>query len=445
MTLWFVLTVMISIAAVFVSSPFIRRLERSRLVSSGDLAVYRDQLREIENEVAQGLIDSTQAESASIEIKRRILAADQAGDPSGAPLSRQERKFAITAITSIVVFGSIVLYAIVGSPDLPSAPTRQAAMEPSVVQPSIGSPALKTVSAQTAALPQTVTSSTATLATAQPPTALPPVEEMIQRLLARLQRNTQDPEGWRTLGWSYFSLERFADAANAYSKAIELRPGAAEYRSARGEALVRDADGVVTPEAKKELEEAVKLDPKNARARFFIGLAKEQEGDKAAALSDWSSLLAEADPNEPWLPDLKRRMTDLRRDIGNGGATSLPTEPKVSGNGVLESLKAGEKSTPQPVEPAARGPRPEDIRNAEKMAPEDRTAMIRGMVDGLASRLDRSPRDADGWIRLVRSRVVLGDAELARKSLERALTVFTDDGPERTRIVEAAQQLGLPP
>ncbi len=71
--------------------------------------------------------------------------------------------------------------------------------------------------------------------------------------------------------------------------------------------------------------------------------------------------------------------------------------------------------------------------------------MIRGMVDGLANRLDQSPRDADGWIKLIRSRVVLGEADQAKRSLQRALAVFPEDGPERTRIVESAQQLGLSP
>lgn len=441
MTLWFVLTVMIAIAAVLVSAPFIRRLERSRLESAGELTVYRDQLKEIENEAAQGLIDSAQAESASIEIKRRILAADRAEDPSNAALSRQERRFAVTVVTSIVIFGSVALYAMVGNPDLPAA-TRQAAVEPPVVQPSVAASALKPASAQ----PQPITLSPpqASQAAAQPQTGLPPVEEMIQRLQTRLQRNPQDPEGWRVLGWSYFGIDRFIDAADAYSKAIELRPTFAGYRSARAEALVRDADGRVTPEAKKELEEALKLDPKDPRARFFIGLAKEQGGDKAAALAEWKSLLAEADPNETWLSDLKQRVTDLRRDLGDDSAPP-PAASTASGTGLLDTLKAADNARPQTVDPAARDPRPEDVRKAEKMAPEDRTAMIRGMVDGLASRLDQSPHDADGWIKLIRSRVVLGEADQAKKSLLRALTVFPEDGPERTRIVESAQQLGLTP
>ena len=442
MTLWLVLTAMISVAAVLVSAPFIRRLERSRLASAGNVAVYRDQLKEIENEAAQGLIDSAQAESASIEIKRRILAADRSDNSSDVPLSQPERNFAVTAVTAIVIFGSILLYAIVGSPDLPSTTLTQARPEqsPTLLSNATSAPKL----AQNPAQPQALASlpPPASGAPAQPQTGLPPVEEMIQRVQARLQRNAQDPEGWRLLGWSLFSLERFADAAGAYSRAIELRPASAEYRSARGEALVRDADGFVTPEARKELEEAIKLDPKDARARFFIGLAKEQGGDKAAALSDWNGLLADADPNEPWLPELKRRVTDLRRDPGDTSVAPPPATPKISVEDLQEFLRA-EKSKQQATETAQRGPRPEDIRNADNMAPQDRTAMIRGMVDGLASRLDQSPRDVEGWIKLIRSRVVLGDADQARKSLQRALAFFNEDGPERTRIVEAAQQLGL--
>ena len=129
MTLWFVLTVMIAVAAVLVSTPFIRGFERSRLETAGNLAVYRDQLREIESEASQRVIDRTQAEGASLEIKRRILAVDRADNPARPPLAPAERKFALTAVTAIVIFGSILLYAVVGSPELPSASPAQARIE----------------------------------------------------------------------------------------------------------------------------------------------------------------------------------------------------------------------------------------------------------------------------------------------------------------------------
>jgi len=444
MTLWLVLTVMIAVAAVLVSTPFIRRFERSRLETAGHLAVYRDQLNAIDSEAAQGLIDEAQAESARLEIKRKVLAADRADEPARPALGPAERKFALTAVTAIVTFGSILLYAVVGSPELPSASPAQARMEqPLGARLTLSTPPSTEPAARRALSTPPSTEPAAPQTTAQPQTGLPSVEEMTQRLQAKLQRNPQDVEGWRMLGWAYFNIERFADAANAYSKAIELRPDAAEYRSARGEALVRDAGGTVSAAAKTDFEEALKLEPKDARARFFIGLAKQQDGDKAAALSDWTTLLAEANPSEPWFADLKQRLAELQRELGDQGAALPSPAPKLSAEAMRDFLQS-EKAKQPPAE-ANRGPSPEDVRNAEGMAPKDRTAMIRGMVDGLANRLERQPRDAEGWIKLIRSRVVLGDTELANKSLEQALTIFREDGPERTRIVDAARQLGLNP
>jgi cytochrome c-type biogenesis protein CcmH len=472
MTLWLVLTVMIAVAAVLVSTPFIRRYERSRLETAGHLAVYRDQLNAIDSEAAQGLIDEAQAESARLEIKRKVLAADRADEPARPALGPAERKFALTAVTAIVTFGSILLYAVVGSPELPSASPAQARMEqplgprltlstppstepaarpalstpPSTepaARPALSTPPNTEPAARLALSTAPSTGPAAPQSPAQPPTALPSVEEMTQRLQAKLQRNPEDVEGWRMLGWAYFNIEHYADAADAYSKAIELRPDAAEYRSARGEALVREADGTVSAAAKTDFEEALKLDAKDARARFFIGLAKQQSGDKAAALSDWSTLLTEANPTEPWFADLRQRVAELQRELGDQGAALPSPAPKLSADAMRDFLQS-EKSKKPPAE-TNRGPSAEDIRNAQAMAPQDRTAMIRGMVDGLANRLEQQPRDAEGWIKLIRSRVVLGDTELANKSLEQALTIFREDGPERTRIVDAARQLGLNP
>ena len=93
----------------------------------------------------------------------------------------------------------------------------------------------------------------------------------------------------------------------------------------------------------------------------------------------------------------------------------------------------------------ARGPNADDVRNAQRMAPQDRTAMIRSMVEGLASRLEQTPDDAEGWIKLIHSRVVLGENDQARNSLRRALTQFGEDRPERKRIVDEARQLGITP
>jgi cytochrome c-type biogenesis protein CcmH len=435
MTLWLVLTIMISGAAVLVSAPFIRRLDRPQPGLVGDMEVYRDQLKEVENELRQGMIDDPQAETARVEIKRRALAADRMEQPALPKLSQDERNFAVMGVAGIVVLGSVGLYAATGNPDLPSmrgsgaAPraTSAFAREPSTV-------------ASFAAATQSLTDEDQGQTRLQ--TGLPPVDEMIRRLAARLVQNPNDVAGWRTLGWSYASIGHFSEAAEAYAKAIELSPGAAEIRSARIEVLVKSADGTVTAEARNAIEETLRVNPKEARARFFKGLAKEQDGDKASALAQWTELLKDVDSDEAWVADLKSRVGELERDLGIDAAPPVVSRPGTTG-GLLEALRTSR--APQMSRAIEKGPSQEDVRAAESMPAGDRANMIQGMVDGLASRLERSPRDADGWIKLLRSRVVLGETELARRALARGLDVFADDKQQRDRIVAAAQQLGLSP
>jgi cytochrome c-type biogenesis protein CcmH len=439
MMLWLILTAMISVAAVLISTPFIRNYERRRLASAQGLAVHHDQLREIESETARGLIDKSDGENAASEIKRRILAAAAAEEPPAPSLTSSERKFAVAVVTTTVVFGSVVLYAVIGNPDVPAAGPSQTASITTAT--SVGEARTDAGTQAIAALEQRTGQDGRDQQ--QQGSGLPPVEEMIGRVQTRLERNPRDPDGWRLLGWSLFNIERFAEAAQAYARAMELRPGSAEYRSARGEALVRAADGTVTSEARADFDEALKLDSKDARARFFIGVVKEQEGDKRGAMADWTAIVSEADPNEPWLPDLKQRLGALRRELGEDDRSASPARPDLSAERMQELLRSGKTAATEPAEP--RGPRAEDIRKAEGMSTGDRNLMIRGMVDGLASRLEQSPRDAEGWIKLIRSRVVLGEVEAAKQSLQRALSVFAEDVPERTRIADAAKQLGINP
>jgi cytochrome c-type biogenesis protein CcmH len=284
---------------------------------------------------------------------------------------------------------------------------------------------------------------------------------MTRRLAARLARNPRDTDGWRTLGWSYLNIGRFTEAADAYAKAIELDPGNAEFRGGRIEALVGAADGTVTAEAKTAIGEALKRDPRDVRARYFDGLAREQAGDKAGALAEWTELLKEGGSDDSWASDLRTRVSALRRDMGLDGnvITDVPRlvaagtpSGRSAAPAAVQPPRAVEKGPnpqgpnpqgPSPQGPSPQGPSPQDVQAAEAMAPADRTAMIRGMVDGLASRLERSPRDADGWIRLIRSRIVLGEGDLAKQALERGLAAFGDDTPERDRIAAAARELGV--
>ena len=204
---------------------------------------------------------------------------------------------------------------------------------------------------------------------------------------------------------------------------------------ARIEALVGSADGIVTAEAKAFIEDALKHDAKNARARFFEGLARQQEGDIKSALAAWTALLKDSASDESWVPDLRNRIRELNAD-----ADPVLPDAVTASRPQQTSRSPGRPQSPRAIE---KGPSAEDMQTAEAMPPADRSIMIRVMVDGLADRLEQSPRDADGWIKLMRSRVVLGESELARQALARGLAVFAEDAPERDRIVAAAHGLGL--
>lgn len=420
MILWSVLTIMIAVAAIAVATPFIRRLERRNSAAALDMAVFRDQLKEVESEAAQGLMDAAQAESAKAEIKRRALAISGANVDS-VGLSGSERSFAAVGVAIVVVGGAVALFALtanLGSGASDGVDEQAEASEPA--------PAPANAPSQNPRAAQTPSRNLGQLAPAASAPAgksgLPPVDELIQKIARRLEANPNDVAGWRMLGWSYAGVERYEEAADAYGKAIDLAPSIAQLRSARADALVRANGGSVTPVSMILVEEALRLDPRDPMARYLTGLSKEQSGDKAGAIAEWTQIVAEGDPNDGLILEVKQKLAGLQ---STGQA-------------------AGASATPAPRAPGAdRGPTAEDVRRSESMTPADRSAMIRGMVDTLAARLEQSPRDADGWLKLIRSRMALNEKEQANDSYKKALAAFSDDAAARDRISAAGREFGL--
>lgn len=139
------------------------------------------------------------------------------------------------------------------------------------------------------------------------------VDEVIAGLEARLQDNPGDAEGWRMLGWSYFETGRFAESATAMRRAIQLAPGNSEYHSMLGEALVMASkDEAISPDARAAFKRAVEIDPKDARARYFLAAAKDIDGKHAEAIEDWFGLLAETPADAPYAKDIR----DVIRNVG---------------------------------------------------------------------------------------------------------------------------------
>ena len=268
---------------------------------------------------------------------------------------------------------------------------------------------------------------------------LPDVDTMVERLALRLQKKPDDIEGWRMLGWSYFNLQQPAKAVEAYARAVALEPQGAALRSAYGEAMVAAENGTVTPQAVETFNAALALEAKNPKARYFVALALEQTGKKKEALDGWSSLLAEPMADEPWVADLRQRAQSLARELG----VILPAQPLLAADASGETASPAAGKLEVKTGHGPRGLTAEEIKLAQALPADQQQAMIRNMVSSLADRLESKPRDEEGWMRLIRSRVVLGEEGAAREALARALAVFADDASAGGRIAAGAKDLGL--
>ena len=437
MVLGVILAIVISIVAAIVSALSLRGFDREKVVASeGDIAACIDQLTELEKKTAAGTIDGHEADAARADIKRRILSAGRAENLDRARLLLSQRNLAVVVMAGIAILGASGLYA--WNNDLGNT----------IASFQLGSRQSTSVVDQLAAATVALRSEPFFSKNRRPvrpedqrQTKLGSVDEMIDRVVQRLKRNPEDVEGWRMLGWSYFNTDRFEQSSAAYAKAIELSPNNAEFRSAYGETLVRAAAGSVTDEAKAVFERTLQLNPTDFRARFFIGLSKEQAGDKMSALNDWIAILNSADSSEPRFADLMQRTNKLGQDIGVDVSSLLHRKNDETTEDVLGSFEKEQSADRS----AARktGPTAEDMRNAETMAPTDRAAMIRGMVDGLAARLEQSPNDVEGWSKLIRSRKILGENDAAEEALHHALDIFKSAPQEQEKIVTVGHEMGL--
>lgn len=411
MTLWIIMTALAAAAAYIVVTPFLRRSDTAG--DAGRIDVYRDQLEEVERERAEGQIGEAEADMARVEIERRILAASKTDSTAPQGISAVWRHRSLAMTSAVVVLGSVGLYAANGSPDLPGVPFVQPAVATSATQPARS----MQVAAGQADQPHDVAT-------------------MIDGLAAKLKKNPNNMEGWRMLGWSYYNTNKFKEAAEAYAKAIELKGDDAQLKSAYGEALVRASDGTVTDKARKAFSAAVEISPQDPRARFFLGLAKQQNGDPKAAIKDWVEMLRTAPAGAQWAGDLRERIQQV---ADQAGVDAKPMLAELDQSAPAKKIQTAETRTAQS------GPTDEDVKNAQEMKPEDRMAMIRGMVDGLAEKLKDDPNNPDGWIQLIRSRLVLNEPDKARAALGRAMEAFADKPDTKARIVDAAKSMGVTP
>jgi cytochrome c-type biogenesis protein CcmH len=461
MMFWLILTAMTCAAALAVIWPLAS--SRIALRSGGDIAIYRDQLNELERDVAVGLIQEGEAEAARVEISRRLLnAADTVETLAATPPSHRDwRKLAVT-LTSIVLLtaGSIGLYVRLGSPELAwaSQPSEQRTAEAGPLAPSVAA--------------------------------------LIAKVESYLQKNPRDGRGWETLAPVYMQIGRYTDSANAWKNSIALLGETADRQANLGEALAAEANGIITSEAKGAFVRSVTLNKKSVSARYYLGTAAEQDGKPDEAAKIWRELVADAPAGAHWVADVRaalarvennssgpvapkaseasaaqsldqnvmiRGMVDglaarLKQDGSNPDdwiklvrsykvlgeldkaraaiaearqATASDTDKQQRFEAALNELEAGGVVSPAQTENSPVGPR----QHSDEALP----AMVRRLSD----RLQKSGSDPDGWIMLVRSYVAMGETDKAAASIKNARAALADDQAKLQMLNEALQRFDI--
>ena len=378
-----VVALMTAAAVAAVAIPLLRRPAKPAAKRAEyDLAVYRDQLGEIERDRERGLLDATEAEAARLEVQRRILAAADAGSRDDTPPPVPGRALA-GGLAATLAAGAFAVYFTLGSPDIPNFP---------FAERNVGS----------------------RLAGGNAGPEHAEVAGLAVKLAARLKVNPGDLDGWILLARTYNTIGDLQGMVAAYRRALELSGGRLDLAASYGEALVLAADGQVTAEAFRLFNDVVAADPFNPQARYYVGVALAQQNRVREALQAWVDLRAVSPADAPWLDVVNEQIGRAEGDLKLAAGSVKPS----AAASVLakQNPPAAAAMPPRPAAPGQPGPSAADMEAASQMSTTDRTEMIRGMVGRLAERVKANPDDLEGWRRLARSYQVLGETEKAKEA-----------------------------
>jgi cytochrome c-type biogenesis protein CcmH len=385
MILWPILTLMTLGAVIAVWWPLARRQGSVR--SGSDIAVYRDQLDEIDRDQAASLIGNVEAEAARVEVSRRLIAAAETAKarsvaPAAGPAGWYRRATLAAAIVLLPVCAGAV-YLSLGSPGLVSG----------------------SMNAATGGQP------------------LPAgIEHTVAEVEAYMESNPRNGRGWELLAPVYLRLGRFDDAVRARRNALEIFGPDAAHLGDLGEAMVMASGGVVTAEAKSLFERANAADPEDVMAQYYLGLSAKQDGRRDEAEKRWRALVSRAGEGAEWLPLVK----DALARIDEKGPPVVVAAP-ASG-----AAKA-----------APKGPSAREVAAAAQLAPAERNGMIEGMVARLAQKMAENGADVEGWLRLIKAYSVLGERDKALAAAANARSALAGNSDNLRRIGELAKELGL--
>ncbi|MCF3596061.1 c-type cytochrome biogenesis protein CcmI [Rhodobacteraceae bacterium LMO-12] len=371
-----------------------------------DLRVYRDQLSEVERDLARGIIAQDDAERIRAEVGRRILAADT--QLKKAMVGTSQPRTATITLSAIVVLGLVggtaLLYPLLGNPgarDTPLTARIEASDQMRAERPS-----------QAEAETQFPT---------QPSTAPEPrFADLMEKLRKTVADRPDDLQGQQLLARNEASIGNYKASYAAQSAVIRIKGDsatAADYATL-AEMMIRATDGYVSPEAEDALRQTLTRDPRFPPARYFTALMHAQNDRPDIAFRLMEQLLSDSTPDAPWVPAIRAQIEEL-------------------------AWRAGVRySLPEAVGTPA-GPSADDLAAADDMSPEERQEMIQGMVDGLAERLNSEGGTAEEWARLISSQSTLGNRDAAQAALAQAEQALGDDAAAMATLRAAAVAAGL--
>jgi cytochrome c-type biogenesis protein CcmH len=371
-----------------------------------DLQVYRDQLAEVERDVARGVLPAEDAERMRTEISRRILAADKAA-PIADTAANSGPQMVISGVLALsLIGGSIWLYNTIGAPgygDMALEDRKRFAEELRENRPS-----------------------QATAAANIPPGApnlnvAPDFLTLMKTLRETVASRPDDLQGHQLLAHNEARLGNFNAAATAQENILRIlgdKATAADFTD-YAELMILETGGYVSPEAETALRTALVADDQERRARYYIGLMMVQTGRPDIAFRIWDTLLRRGPETASWIPPIQ---------------SQIMTVAALSGvNYTMPSIGGG----------AGAGPSLEDIEAASAMSAEERMEMIGGMVEGLSNRLATDGGPPEDWARLITSLAIMGNPDQALAIFNNAMSVFGDDPGARDIIVAAGSQAGV--
>lgn len=371
------------------------------------MRVYRDQLAEIDRDLARGIIPADEAERTKLEVKRRILELDRDARGDVQATGSGPRMVMTGSVVAVLLLG-VGVYFWVGVPNYPDMPLLERHAQ--AQQARADRPGQAELEASYAeAFPGPFNFE-----------GRDQLEPMVEQLRAALVSRPEDITGYRLLAQNEVRLGNFRAAIEAQLRVIEL---SGERVPVDELAYLLDlmalaTGGIVSPEQEAVIERILRSDPENPIALYYSGRLYAQTGRPDLTFRLWRRLHDVSTPESPWLEEIR---------------AALPELAQISG--------APRYQLPPP--PGGRGPSAADVEAAQDMTPEERQQMIAGMVDGLLARLANEGGPPQDWAQLLRAMGVLDRREQASAILQEARTIFAADPAALQLINDAARAAGL--